>query len=710
MFHRLTVPTYFGGLPAGADYLNTPSDVSVGGTGVPATYDGKKSGGPNDGTYLHAFGEDATSDFLNRGLAALGENTDELDDYLHRDLAVPVRTGYATAASPISSIVLTGQIFVGASGTVNNESNRDMLFSVLDGAGNEILDATGVSQVRVGLAHDGSSNNVVGTAVSGFRNGVTLQLTYAIPAGTIYYVVYGERGNLSALPVDALTSVKIRAAQEASAEVERLFVALHGNMASSFAWNDPFPVSLNGLLRGGLDARYRNSSAELSPSVGVDQPGVGATITRDGRALTFACPNTDLGNVSVYGARLYDPLLACVRVQRSSTAGAAMSTRLGGDIGIMQESPFAYSLDYTNERAFGNHVTGPLLLDTIHSNFGADTLNGTQLATRISTDRVARLNPDADPSGDGLRTIQVGTGDYLNYAGVCALRTTDLLEVTLHATGEVLGTFRVDVVDSIIRVRVRSLAGSIDIVPGVPNVSTQVRLRWLQPTLSAGGHMREFAVNTNRCTPHFMVAAPAVTVASSFNAVPRNTHNAMFLAAVDSRYWGTTAITNDSLLSAMAWGGFSPAGTFSAMGVLQGDGGIICQGGRQSLNLVNKKAVSNAAAGSGTLSVVYVYGSSALFEYHLQALASTSLEFIFTVQGMSFAVGDEFEFVLHLPANMVGPLTMVWPSSFRFSGSDGTVPTTNPTASIYTIRYRFSYLHRNGAPGWFAVRTDYLAS
>lgn len=60
-FHRLTTPSYFGGLPAGYDRINTPSDPSVGGTGVPALTSAKKSGGPNDGTYFVAFGEDGRS-------------------------------------------------------------------------------------------------------------------------------------------------------------------------------------------------------------------------------------------------------------------------------------------------------------------------------------------------------------------------------------------------------------------------------------------------------------------------------------------------------------------------------------------------------------------------------------------------------------------------------------------------------------------------
>ena len=64
-FHRLGVPSYFGGLPGGYDYINNAI------SGTPANADGAKSGGPNAGTYFVAFGEDATSSDFNRANKAL---------------------------------------------------------------------------------------------------------------------------------------------------------------------------------------------------------------------------------------------------------------------------------------------------------------------------------------------------------------------------------------------------------------------------------------------------------------------------------------------------------------------------------------------------------------------------------------------------------------------------------------------------------------
>lgn len=709
MFHRLTVPTYFGGLPVGADYLNTPSDPSVGGTGVPATVDGKKSGGPNDGTYFHAFQEDATSNFLNRGVFAVGENTDTLDDYLHRDIAVPVRTASATAVAAVSAITITGQIFVGAFGTVNNQDNRDALFSVLDASGNEILADSG-GTVRVGLVHDGSFNNVLGTIASGFRNGVSLALTPAIPEGTVYYVVYGERGNLAALPVDALTSVKIRSAQEVSAEVERLFRDLHGTEAYQFTWNDPWPVSINGLLRGGLDARYRNSTNDPGTTGSVDVPGAGNTITRDGPALTIECPNTCWNTIGIAEGRLPDPNLACFRLHRTSTPNTLPNQSFGGDVGLMQESPYAYTYDYHNERPFGNHLTGPLVQEVLYNNFGADLIMGNQLMTRIGTENVALLNPDATSEGltpGCLRTIEVAAPDFLSYGGTTALRVTDLIEVINNLTGVVVGTFRFDDLISPTRMRVRALSGSNSITPGVTNVATPVRLRWLQTTLSVGGRFREFATSSDSCTPHFMVAAPG-QVTTDVDEAPYATHNAMFLAALNNRAWRNTQITNDYLLSSMAWGGFSIYGAISVKGVLYGDGGIDCFGGRQHLNLLNKQPYSSNYSGSGSTTFLVPYGLASLLEYTIYATGTTHLTFEFLMSwGYAFQVGDEFELALHIVAGSVGPLNMIWPAGFHFSGNDATVPVANPTGSDYTLLYHFRYLDHNGTPGWYATRTDF---
>jgi len=139
-FHRLTAnPIGYDPFPGGYDFINDPA--ANGNAGVPANADGKKVGGPNDGTYFVGFGEDATSADANRGFKALAQNTDELDNYMRRPLAVPARTANVTAVAPVSSILLpdaSGVFVAGASSAI--PETLQTLFEILDDSDNEIID------------------------------------------------------------------------------------------------------------------------------------------------------------------------------------------------------------------------------------------------------------------------------------------------------------------------------------------------------------------------------------------------------------------------------------------------------------------------------------------------------------------------------------------------------------------------------------------
>lgn len=208
-FHRLAVPSYFGGLPGGYDYINNAL------TGTPAMADGPKAVGPNVGTYFVAFGEDGTSNNFNRSNKALAENTDFLDNLLRRDIALASITSVVTASGPVSSITLTGPgVFLGAPGTPNTPAGINTFIEILDANDHEIVDASGtrcmVTSITGGTVGSGgfSTGNVVCTVIP------------AIPDTTQYHVYYGVRSNLATMPVDALTNIKIRSAQEVPADLE----------------------------------------------------------------------------------------------------------------------------------------------------------------------------------------------------------------------------------------------------------------------------------------------------------------------------------------------------------------------------------------------------------------------------------------------------------------------------------------------------------
>lgn len=209
-FHRLITPTYDGGLPSGVDYLNNPA--LSGGTGAPAPMANKKVGGPNDGTYGVAFGEGATSNFVNRIMKALGENTDELDDVVHRNLAITTIVDTATGVNPVIAVLIADSMFVGKIGLANTQSNRDYLITVLGADDEPIYDVAGVRVVATSIVdNNGSSTNLVGTVASGFFDSPTVNFTPPIPANTAYRLYYGGKSNVATLEVDAALNNKIRA-------------------------------------------------------------------------------------------------------------------------------------------------------------------------------------------------------------------------------------------------------------------------------------------------------------------------------------------------------------------------------------------------------------------------------------------------------------------------------------------------------------------
>lgn len=73
-FHRLTVPSYSGGLRGGDDYINNAA------SGTPAPADTVLAAGLYAGSYFFAANTPVTGASINRGLRALANNTDLLDN------------------------------------------------------------------------------------------------------------------------------------------------------------------------------------------------------------------------------------------------------------------------------------------------------------------------------------------------------------------------------------------------------------------------------------------------------------------------------------------------------------------------------------------------------------------------------------------------------------------------------------------------------
>ena len=199
-FHRLSVPSYFGDLPVGYDYINNADTPST-----QAAADNAKSGGPNTGTYFVAFGEDATSLNANRPVKALAENCDLLDDLFHRDIAVRTKFAAISSGTATASITVTGAgQYVGEAGTPNTAEGIATFAEVLDADGDPVFSTAG-SQVRITSITGATPGGGFSAAAS-----ITYNLTPSIPASQVHQLVYSRRGNLGTFPVGQLAQLKSR--------------------------------------------------------------------------------------------------------------------------------------------------------------------------------------------------------------------------------------------------------------------------------------------------------------------------------------------------------------------------------------------------------------------------------------------------------------------------------------------------------------------
>lgn len=703
-FHRLNTPGYFGGLPAGYDYINNPA--ANGDPGVPAYADGKKASGPNQGTYLNGFGEDATSSELNRGGNALATNTDALDDILRADVAFTARTADVTAGSPVASIVISGQVFVGASGVTNNQATRDLLISVLDSNDDELL--VGSTKIVASLIGDGTGVNVVGTQASGFYNTPTVTFNTAIPVGVTYRVYYGYRGNLATMPLDAFTNIRIRGAQEVTASVELVLRNLH-TVVGSPNWDDPWVATVNSLARTGLDGRYRLSTVDPGTGLAVNTPGNGGTILRDGPAPATGFPSMSLSTGGSVGGPYYpDPLLAGWRMKRASpvvTVGYNLDT--GGDVGLLQESTY-HSTGDSAEVAYA-HVTNALVLDVIPRSITASTIGSHSgvVRSRINSAVVATVNAAAGTDSTSLRTVTLGTGDYIrNGSGNIGVRTIDLLEITDNVTGRVIGTYRLDTVLSNNSFTLKTVTGVLPTI-GLPSVASAVRVRWLQRSVSIGGQNAGALGTDPAGIPSLLVAMPGLlTDAPDDNAY---TAPPTFLSAM---YQRTLGATGDGLFYALGWGGFDNAGAYKLNGSLLGDGGITTLGGRQQLNMLNRRNSVNVITDNTTstlaLTIDPVTQGSSVNLYVTGGPSSMDVTFLVdTTKGYTERNGDELSVLIVLGVGFSLSFTVAWPSNFIFSAGDAAPPSVNLTSSAIIVQYLFRYQVINSVGGWFAERKDY---
>jgi len=177
---------------------------------------------------------------------------------------------------------------------------------------------------------------------------------------------------------------------------------------------------------------------------------------------------------------------------------------------------------------------------------------------------------------------------------------------------------------------------------------------------------------------------------------------AIFLSSLATRNVGGYA----AQYAALTWGGFdATTGNPVHNGTLQGDGGMLTLGGRQSMHLLSRRGTNYPYGnGGGTISPDPQVDGSTYLVKASGVTTAAPLTFAFsTASGWAAAEGDEFQMEFVIPNGSVGPITITWPGDFVFAALDGVLPSSNSSGASYRIHYVFRY--RDSV--WVAERNDY---
>jgi len=579
-FHRFNDPLYnlLGGSFPGTigehtyDYINV-TDGGTGGIDGSANADGAKAGAPNNGTYFVAFGEHGLSLHANRANKALGENCDVLDNLLHENLPLTLAQVGATAGGTIGSFAVTGAVDVFVGGPGSSQLNPEHYARLVDQNGDAIYN--GGSRVTISGIEDGSSNNVMGnaqaTAPDGFHTDPTFIFSQNILIGVQFRIIIATRSSYALLTQEALKYVP---------HADRL--------------NDANLQALLGHVRyAGLDEKYRRASSVPGGTSGdamtalLDTPGDGATVQRDGKAITVVDPN-----LSILPKSYVDTWMALLTTELSGSlvAGDAWTEpATGGSSGLVLELlppndlDSAHQLKNTTQHA-GLVAACPrdIILDT---NGGAGTSERIPL-TKVNPALSARLNPDALGGTNDRRTIELHTSDYFvllpdEKTGVKV--GVDYLKITFP-TGEVetyliVGLLGFTADPAVRRAYIQSLDGNnpdFGTTAGGTIVNAQLIQRVMSVSTNAGSADTGGSEFFNL---HGLNADGGVELVD-WSASRANRPTAFWAATTDPTEAGTRpdnrAIRNRSF-GAAVWGGFDKSTgqrDRSHLGYLLGDGSI----------------------------------------------------------------------------------------------------------------------------------------
>lgn len=383
--HRWTDPTYpleagetFPGT-IGGDAYDRINIGSGGAGGSPA--DGQKVGGNFPNTYLVDFEEDARATAANRGLRALAENTDTLDDILRASVPARATQSWAGAAAFLS--LAPQNVFVGKSGETVPLA-PELVQIIVTSTGLPAVSAGGATIVATDVVDDTSLSSIRGTPSSGFSNNARVVWNATVPAGT-YTVIYGSRVSLA-----RLAETRPR---------EFLRAVLLGERISALVLS---------LQQHGLNERYRRSNQVVAGTPNL--AGDGAAVTVDGAAVTFR------GTVAADSARrdVHDAVLTVDHTSYFAPNTSATDAALFAQFLLTDGRDGSAGVAGMSSPATGGTVWAAArpAITPIAANrntavdFGAATLNPSGTADQIQVGASARFWRSS--GGLNLSTIRLG--------------------------------------------------------------------------------------------------------------------------------------------------------------------------------------------------------------------------------------------------------------------------------------------------------------
>lgn len=586
-FLRFTTPSwlYAVPIPVGGTVVQ-PDGTTYGfinvtsggiGSGGSAPADLAKVGGPNQGTYFWAFGEDATSGDGNRGYRAISQNVDVLDDLFHNSFGVPTYRQF-TAAGPTTSVTIpAGDLpYVGDTPAVPIGD----LFVVTDTRGNELFIPPTTNVVV---------SSIAGAAIGdGFPTAaITLNFNTAIGAGapwSTFRVHYRVHKYLSKATPDPIGRRQVGAPEKV---LEQLY-ALNGSPAPNLWWTSAYVSNIWMLSLSGLNERYRRSrTADADPaqpagagfpSVGHNLPGSGSWFMRTDRAMSGWTQRDFFSTVGVGSKVKYldslDAIWTAHLEDFRNENGAGISHGFGGASGFVTYG----------SRRLNNTVQGPLLFGDMPGlakfmglSQRRDAYNDAGVLTSITPDSTVAFDLTSSPGS--VLLVLSGT-DYFHRLEGGQPRTAiainhDMLEVEHTDTNG--NTSRRTYVVSGLDVAVPKKCSIVQVdgeLPDAANGSTGVLRRWLTMEFFVGDGVDEYRQSRGLTSGHlpkgFVFAQPPVLTTTPGNNVAPSP--ALFFA--QDRTLGTS----------LSWGGFDnlvsvPGGRYRVSGSLKSNGDITSTAG-----------------------------------------------------------------------------------------------------------------------------------